>query len=300
MCGVSQCKIGKTGEVKATNDLDTLRTWIGRAESSQDTIDARPARLMQQTLDHEATLKLGDELPPMWHWLYFLSSVPLSGVGRDGHPARGGFLPPVALPRRMWAGGRFELHAPLTIGDQVTKTSTISDVNLKTGSSGDLCFVTVTHDYSVGDSLRFREEQDLVYRDDPKPGAPARSPKPAPTEADWTREVSPSEVQLFRYSALTFNSHRIHYDRDYCRDVEGYPGLVFHGPLTATLLAGLAASECDGQLATFSFRAMSPLFDTASFAIAGTQGGASASVWAATPDGGLAMQAEVTFQDQSG
>ena len=277
-----------------TNDLDVLLQWKDRAETSTERISAEQCRRMQETLDRIAELNVGDPLPPLWHFITHLTSAPLSRLGRDGHPQRGGFLPPVALPRRMWAGGRFSFTGSIRLGDEVTKTSTIHQIETKTGRTGPLCFVTVRHELAVHGETRVTEDQDLVYREDPAPDALRPQPRPAPRDADWTRIIEPSEVMLFRYSALTFNGHRIHYDRDYARDVEGYDGLVFHGPLTATLLADLAASEM-GPLATFSFRALSPLFDTAPFRIAGVRDGGRARLWAATPGGALAMDAEASI-----
>ncbi|MEE9416146.1 MAG: MaoC family dehydratase N-terminal domain-containing protein [Acidimicrobiales bacterium] len=281
--------------MEPSNEIDVLEGWVGRSESTSDIMTAPWARLMQQTLDREATLVDGDPLPPLWHWIYFLSSVPISEVGRDGHRSRGGFLPPVALPRRMWAGGRLRFDEPIRIGDRVDKTSTISAVTMKQGSSGQLCFVTVTHELTVDGTTCVSEEQDLVYREDPNPESPAPASKPAPDGAQWQRTIEPSEVQLFRYSALTFNSHRIHYDRDYCRDVEGYPGLLFHGPFTATLLVDLAVSNNPNPLREFSFRAVAPLFDTETFTIRGRVDGESSIVWAETANGSLAMTAEAAF-----
>lgn len=277
--------------VTPTNDIEILQTWIGRPATRTEAVSRAHCQRLHETLDLPGTLDDGDPLPPLWHFICHLESAPLSGLGRDGHPQRGGFLPPVALPRRMWAGGRFTFEGDIQVGETVTKTSTVASVTMKTGRTGQLCFVTVRHELSVDGAVRITEEQDLVYREDPAPDAPRPEPKSAPPEADWRETINPSEVQLFRYSALTFNGHRIHYDRDYARDVEGYDGLVFHGPLTATLLAGLAASEL-GPLSSFSFRALSPLFDTAPFTIAGasTEGGA-AELWAETPNGHLAMQA---------
>lgn len=276
-----------------TNDLEILATWKGRTQTSSEVISAAYCQRLHETLDLPGNLEDGDPLPPLWHFITHLSSVPLGQVGRDGHPQRGGFFPPVALPRRMWAGGRFTFVDDIHLGDEVTKTSTIDDVVMKSGRTGELCFVTVRHVLAVGGDERIVEEQDLVYREDPDPAAPKPEPKPAPDDATWSHTIEPSEVMLFRYSALTFNGHRIHYDREYARNVEGYEGLVFHGPFTATLLAGLAAAEL-GPLATFSFRAMSPLFDTAPFTIAGARNGDTAKLWAATPSGGLAMHAEAT------
>ncbi|GAB5471266.1 MAG: MaoC family dehydratase N-terminal domain-containing protein [Rhodospirillales bacterium] len=277
-------------------DQAYLATWVGRSEEAIDVLSARQARLMQTTLDRPADLVAGDPLPPLWHWIYFPVEVLLSGLGRDGHPRLGGFLPPVALPRRMWAGGRFEFLSPLCLEETVKRRSTIARVALKEGRSGKLCFVTVAHSYSVAGEERLREEHDIVYREDPDPGAPSPAPPQAPKDSAWSESVAPSAVQLFRYSALTFNGHRIHYDRDYCRDVEGYPGLVFHGPLTATLLAALAERETAGRLVAFAFTATAPLFDDAPFTLAGKADGAGAKLWAERSDGAQAMSATARFQ----
>ncbi|MEP0942495.1 MAG: MaoC family dehydratase N-terminal domain-containing protein [Rhizobiaceae bacterium] len=276
---------------EATLDETVLRKWIGNTQSATDTLTVEPARLMQATMDHEASLNSGDCLPPVWHWLYFLTGAPMSKLGRDGHAALGEFLPPVALPRRMWAGGRLEFAKPVELGETINKSSSIKDISLKHGKSGALAFVTVRHSYSgpEGDD-RFTEEHDIVYREDPKPDAPKPAPvSPSSATPQHSETITPSTVQLFRYSALTFNSHRIHYDRDYCKDVEGYPGLIFHGPLTATLLADLAVRRIGGKpLKSFSFRAVAPLFDNAPFTIHHDGEG---TVWAETPEGGLAMKA---------
>ena len=276
---------------EATLDESVLRQWIGKTQSATDTLQVEPARLMQATLDRDPTLNAGDPLPPVWHWLYFLSGAPMSKLGRDGHAALGEFLPPVALPRRMWAGGRLEFSKPVELGETINKSSAIQDIALKHGKSGALAFVTVRHTFTgpEGDE-RFTEEHDIVYREDPKPDAPKPAPVQAPTTSQYSETVTPSTVQLFRYSALTFNSHRIHYDRDYCIDIEGYPGLIFHGPLTATLLADLAVRRNGNKpLKSFSFRAVAPLFDNAPFTIHHDGEG---TTWAETPDGGLAMKAE--------
>ncbi len=282
--------------MQPTLDPDTLCTWIGRHETRTDTLHTGPANLMEMTLDRDPVLGAGDALPPLWHWLYFLQSARISALGRDGHPAKGGFLPPVALPRRMWAGGRFGFAAPLRMGDTATKTSTIKDVALKHGRSGALCFVTVRHDLGVCGAPAFWEEHDIVYREDPKPDA---VPAPTPligTDWDMTEEITPSEVLLFRYSALTFNGHRIHYDRAYARDIEGHGGLVVHGPLLATLLIDLAGRVMNGAPArAFDFRAHSPLFDTAPFTLHARRAGDTVTLAAATPEGRLAMQATATF-----
>ena len=252
---------------------------------------------MLTILDRDGGFADGDALPPLWHWLYFPTSESLGDLGRDGHPRLGGFLPPVDLPRRMWAGGRFTFDEPLRIGDLVERRSTINSVRLKQGKTGRLCFVTVRHDYRVAGAHRMAEEHDIVYREDPQPGAPSPVPPDAPGEAMWTHTIEPGPVMLFRYSAVTFNGHRIHYDRDYCRDIEGYPGLVFHGPLTATLLLDLALqAQPERRIAAYSFRAISPLFDTAPFRIAGRPGANGIELWAANPEGQLAMEAEAVFE----
>ncbi|MEQ6249989.1 MaoC family dehydratase N-terminal domain-containing protein [Sulfitobacter sp. HNIBRBA3233] len=280
----------------ATLDPETLSRWIGKRETAQDRIDAGPARRMELTLDREARLGDGDALPPLWHWLYFLQTARMSALGRDGHPAKGGFLPPVALPRRMWAGGRFGFSQPLVLGTEATKTSTIKDVAVKQGRSGALCFVTVRHEVASNAQSAFWEEHDIVYREDSGPDAPPAAPTPEIGD-DWetVETVTPSEVLLFRYSALTFNGHRIHYDRDYATGVEGHAGLVVHGPLIATLLVDLAQRVMGRAPLAFDFRAMSPLFDTAPFNIHARTEGDEVTLAAATPQGRLAMQAKARF-----
>ncbi|MEO0493782.1 MAG: MaoC family dehydratase N-terminal domain-containing protein [Actinomycetota bacterium] len=278
-----------------TNDIEILRDWIGREQVIVHPIEPGVVRRFELTLDREPSLHPGDPLPPMWHVAFFLEVAPTAGLGTDGHPARGGFLPPVALPRRMWAGSRIEFHAPIPVGADAVKTSTVDDVVIKEGKSGTLCFVTVSHRTEVEGALCIAEHQDLVYRDDPDADAPTPQPKPAPTDADVTESITPSEVLLFRYSALTFNGHRIHYDRRYAGDVEGYDGLVVHGPLTATLLADLATRD-GGDLATFSFRGVSPLLDTSSFSIHGRRTDDGMDLWASNATGGLAMTAAATFR----
>ncbi len=280
---------------EATLDPTILSRWIGKSEETSDYLSVKQARLMQTTMDQAASLEEGDPLPPLWHWIYFPVEVPLGGLGRDGHPKLGGFLPPVALPRRMWAGGRLTFAAPLPLGREARKRSTIKAVNPKEGRSGPLCFVTVEHRYAVDGSDCLIEEHDIVYRADPAPDDPKPDPKQPPEQGAWRERVTPSPVQLFRYSALTFNGHRIHYDRDYCRDVEGYPGLVFHGPLTGTLLAALAERRKGARLKSFFFKALAPLFDVEPFTIDGRPEGEGAELWAETPQGHLAMTATAAY-----
>lgn len=279
-------------------DLDLLRAWVGRSEARDDLIHAGLVNAMAATLDRDESYRAGDPLPLLWHWMFFWAVSPASGIGPDGHPRRGGFLPPVELPRRMWAGGRLTFHAPLPVASDVTRVSTIKDVTAKSGSSGRLAFVTVAHEISANGILAVREEHDIVYRDNPQPGAAPAAPKAAPTDAQWSRTLHPDPVLLFRYSALTFNGHRIHYDRSYVTEVEGYPGLIVHGPMIATLLMDLLRRELPGrEVREFSFRAVSPVFDIDAFSVNGklNADGKTVQLWAANARGELAMQAEAVL-----
>ena len=219
-----------------------LREWVGRTEQRSDTVTAAPLAALAATLDR------ADPAPvaPLAHWLYFLPAARQSGIGADGHPKRGGFLPPMALPRRMWAGGRLRFQHALKVGDRVRRTSTITRVDAKDGRSGALVFATVRHEISNAAGVALTEEHDIVYRADPQPGAMPPAPVPAPTDEAFSRRIEPDPVLLFRCSALTFNGHRIHYDRSYVTGVEGYSGLIVHGPLIATLLVDLLRRELPG------------------------------------------------------
>jgi len=272
-----------------------LQAWTGREVEVNDQLRAQPSHFMQATLDMEPSLSVGDTLPPLWHWLYFLEAKQASELGRDAHPKKGGFLPPVPLPRRMWAGGRITFHAPLIIGADAIRRSTIKTIVEKNGRTGDLCFVTVEHTIFQGEQLVLNEEQDIVFREDPKPGTPAPELTPAPDNPEFSQTVTPTQVMLFRYSALTFNGHRIHYDVDYARDVEGYNGLVFHGPLTATLLLGLASANMDRHPKRFEFRARSPISGMQPFRISGRSNGDTTTLWATSHDNALAMTASADF-----
>ena len=280
--------------------LDHLRSWEGRTETLHDEITAAPVRNLSATLDRDDPVPAaGTELPPLWHWLYFLPSHRQSELGADGHARRGGFLPPVPLPRRMWAGGRLQWHAPLRVGEPITRESRIVSVAHKSGRSGDLVFVLVRHEIRNAEGLALTEEHDIVYRAAARPGDPVPAPQAAPADATWSREIVPDDVLLFRYSALTFNGHRIHYDRRYVTEVEGYPGLVVHGPLIATLLVDLARRERpDARLASFSFKAVRPTFDLHPFRVSGQPAadGKEARLWAQDHEGWLTMQAEATFR----
>ncbi|HMO47955.1 MAG TPA: MaoC family dehydratase N-terminal domain-containing protein [Rubrivivax sp.] len=278
-------------------DIDHLRSWIGRSEQMHDTATAAPPKALTATLDRDDAPAAGDALPPCWHWLYFLPMARQSEIGADGHPRRGGFLPPVPLPRRMWAGSRIDFHAPLHVGQALSRDSYIEDVRLKEGRSGPLVFVNVRHEIRAGGELAITERHDIVYRGLAAPGEPAPAGVPTPEDAAWTREIVPDDVLLFRYSALTFNGHRIHYDRRYVTEVEGYPGLVVHGPLIATLLLDLLRRELPGASVThFAFKALSPIFDIAPFQVCGRRDDArTVKLWARTRAGHLAMDAGATL-----
>lgn len=289
-----------------TDSMEHLRQWIGRKEAFDDLATAWPAMAMSATLDrHDAPLKDGDAIPDGWHWLYFLETAPASELAHDGHPKRGGFLPPVTLPRRMWAGGRLEFRRPIKIGERMKRESEIIAVDPKTGKSGDLVFVTVRHTVSVSGQIAVVEEHDIVYRDAARPvtgnaaGATAALPpgKPAPANPVWRHEVMPDEVMLFRYSALIFNAHRIHYDLDYCRKEEGYPGLIVHGPLQTTLLLDLCRRHAGKPVRKLDYRAMSPLFHNERLSVGGipSADGSGAQVWTAGPAGNVAMSGSVQF-----
>jgi 3-methylfumaryl-CoA hydratase len=273
-----------------------LRQWIGKKEQSSDVVTATPYAALSATLDWPAERPpAGTPLPPLWHWLYFLPLYRQADVGPDGHATRGGFLPPVSLPRRMWAGSQLEFSQPLRIGDTISRHSTIVDVTEKQGRTGALVFVKVRHEIHRADepSPALVEFHDLVYRDVPTAGVAAQAPTMAPATPSWEREITPDPVLLFRYSALTFNGHRIHYDRSYVTEVEGYPGLVVHGPLIATLLLDLLRREMpDADVAQFQFKAVRPLFDLEAFSVCGRMTGASSvQLWARSREGWLTMDA---------
>ena len=275
--------------------LDHLRDWVGRHEQRDDTVTAAPLAGLIATLDRvdDPVPATGTALPPLAHWLYFLPQAPQREIGADGHAQRGGFLPPVPLPRRMWAGGRLSFAHPLRVGEAVTRRSTIASVDAKQGRSGALVFVTVAHEISSAQGVAIREEHDIVYRDHPAAGAVSPAAALAPTDAQFSRAIVPDPVLLFRYSALTFNGHRIHYDRPYVTEVEGYPGLIVHGPLIATLLVDLLRRERPGiELKQFDFKAASPLFDTDPFTLCGKrEPDGSFALWARNHLGQLAMSA---------
>lgn len=283
-----------------TEENNHLRQWIGRSETQKDILHASHLAGLSALLDGDGHAPgVGTPLPPTAHWLFFQPRAPQSEIGADGHPKRGGFMPAIKLPRRMWAGSRLDYIRPLLVGQEVTRTSSILDINEKQSAAGALIFVTLKHAYDGPDGLALVEEQDIVYRDDPAPNSPAPKPKPAPEEFDWDASAQPDEVMLFRYSALTFNSHRIHYDFDYATTVEGYSGLIVHGPLTATLLIeNFRKKTPDAVLKNYHYRAVSPLIcgDRITFAGAALNDANSADVWAKNSNGNLSMSGKVNWR----
>jgi 3-methylfumaryl-CoA hydratase len=302
-----------------------LTDWVGRSETLHDTITEAPVRALNATLDHPALpIERGMHLPPLWHWLYFLPHHRQSEIGADGHAQRGGFLPPVPLPRRMWAGSQFEFRAPVRVGDAVARTSTIDNVTTKEGRTGKLVFVKVRHELRCNSAAdpAIVEFHDIVYRDAKKPGdvdpPPVKAPSvdagsedsgsgsPGPEsrplggqrlQGAWGRTIVPDDVLLFRYSALTFNGHRIHYDRKYVTEVEGYPGLIVHGPLIATLLMDLLRRHApDAEVVSFRFKAVRPTFDLHPLRVNGQRDGNSVKLWAQDHEGWLTMDAVATLR----
>lgn len=254
-----------------------LDNWIGRSQSVPDRMDLSRATAMQATLNHtQPSLIEGSILPPLWHWLYFWDQVQHEELARDGHAKRGGFLPPVELPRRMWAAGDVEFLSPLALGARAERQSHIASIEQKNGKTGELVFVTVIHEIIGNGECHLREKQTIVYREAAAgdQSSPSRSTSTAAgmiaPAADFSQVITPDSLMLFRYSALTFNAHRIHYDRGYVMDEEDYPGLLVHGPLMATLLADLATTQYpELSLSNFTFRATKPVFDLAPFNICG-------------------------------
>jgi 3-methylfumaryl-CoA hydratase len=288
---------------------DELKQWIGRTEKVSDVITATPYAALSATLDRPPSRPApGTLLHPLWHWLYFLPLHAQSDIDPDGHAMRGGFLPPVPLPRRMWAGSQFEFHDALKVGDAVTRVSTIENVDTKSGRTGMLVFIKVRHDIrrNGDENVALTEVHDIVYREAANADASSPAPRTARADAQWERVVVPGEVLLFRYSALTFNGHRIHYDRRYATDVEGYPGLVVHGPLLATLLLDLLyRKQPDARVLRFEFRAVRPTFDGNHFHVCGAPARDNAAngnpdsrrihLWAKDHDGWLTMDAMATI-----
>ena len=273
--------------------LEKYTQWIGRSETRRDVASPAPLVSLSALLDRDdPPPNAGDVAPPLAHWLYFLPNYRNSEAGEDGHSGPGsGLLPEMPLPRRMWAGSRLEFLEPLRVGAEITRVSTIRDVKVKSGRSGSLVFVTVRHEVRDGLGTVLTDEHDIVYRGET---ALAARPTPAQRGAVWRREIRPDPVLLFRYSAVTFNSHRIHYDHPYVTQVEGYPGLVVHGPLIATLLVDLfRRQKPEAELKRYTFRALRPLYDTHAFHTCGApdEGARVARLWTRDHEGAMTMDA---------
>jgi 3-methylfumaryl-CoA hydratase len=280
-------------------DLEQLRQWVGRTAEAEDI--ATPAlveRFCTTLLPHLAPFDEG--LTPLgFHWCLAPQAVAMSALGRDGHPSLGSFLPPVPFPRRMWAGGEIEVAAPIPIGSRVVRRSVVADIVLKQGRSGPLCFVSVGHEYATANGIALKERQDLVFRDEPRleemPGTPSQQSRNDSPEPNLVWTITPSSVLLFRYSALTFNGHRIHYDHPYATGVEGYPGLVVHGPLQATFLFNAAATVLNRPPQRFSYRSIRPIYSGAPFQVCASQSSdGQVECWIEDADKNRAMLATVT------
>ncbi|MEI5996510.1 MaoC family dehydratase N-terminal domain-containing protein [Paraburkholderia bengalensis] len=270
----------------AANDAHTQR--------AADTVEPAAVAAMSATLDYDRPPLPGEPLPHLWHWIFFRPTVPQSQIAHDGHPKKGGFLPDLGLPRRMWAGGRLRFLAPLSVGSAITRESTIVDIAEKQGRTGRLGFVTVNHKIWCEGMLAIDEEHDIVYREPAAPGSPAASPVTAPDHAQWHRDIVPDEVLMFRYSALTFNAHRIHYDKPYATQTEGYPNLVVHGPLIATLLMDLLRRQRPAAtVLDFSYKAMRPSFAGNVMHLCGrpSADGRTVELWSKDHEGWLTMSA---------
>lgn len=278
-------------------DIDHLRSWIGRTQERSDCVQPRLVESFNAILNASSGPALGDPAPLGIHWCLAPDIAPMSELGPDGHPARGGFLPPVPLPRRMWAGGQLDFSGGFRVGDIIARRSRIEAVEQKAGRSGTLVFVTVRHDYLTPRGIALSERQDIVYRDQdakaaarPETQVPA-SPAADAVIADHSRTIDATATLLFRYSALTFNGHRIHYDLPYAINEEHYPGLVFHGPLQATFLLRLAAEISETPLRTFSYRSVAPLFAGSQISIHATGSEDGIDLWVADQQGVPTMKA---------
>lgn len=286
-----------------TVDIAQLQEWIGRSQSLEDLATPAKSAGLRATLDYDSD-PWGGQLFPVGYWLHFTPDAPQHELAADGHPHKGGFLPPIPFPRRMWAGSDVAFHRPIAVGDPLREVQTIKNVVHKSGRSGDLVFLTVDHEIFAAGELAVTDVQTIVYREAaPAQRAPEQSAAeraalaPADTsDWDYSYVVRPTETQLFRYSALTFNAHRIHYDRDYCLNEEGYPGLVVHGPLSATLMVDAFMRNHPGvELKTFAFQARKPIFDNTPVAYVGRETGEGTyEVGAVDPEGAVCLKGTIT------
>ena len=282
-----------------TLSIDDLRSHIGRRLTATDVLHPGPANLLRLAFARaEPELVAGDPLPPAWLALYFLPQYRPEELRPDGSPSDTGVVPPMPLPRRMFAGDRFRFHRPIHVGETLRRETELADMAIKPGSTGTLVFATVLNRIFGREGLAVEEERRTVFREEVKPGERNQAPRrePAPTDVSWRRTVTPEPVVLFRFSALTFNAHRIHYDRRWAMEIEGYPGLVVHGPFTSTQLLDFARDHLAGRrIVGYTTQARAPLFDTGPFELRGrpTSDGRGAELWAVTPDGTVAMSARI-------
>jgi 3-methylfumaryl-CoA hydratase len=275
-------------------DVEHLRSWIGRQEIVEDDLPVVPANALAATFDYAAFMQKGADLPPLWHWIYFLNLHRQSEIGEDGNGRKGGFIPPVPLPRRMFAGAQIFFERPLKLGQRARRESTIEDLTFKKGRTGELAFLKIKVVISDDDGVAFTEHQDLVYRE-PATAAQPTGGAPSRRSSDWNETIEPSYALLFRYSALIFNAHRIHLDRPYAIGQQGYGGLVVHGQLIATMLAELASKHVSSPMKSFRFKAIRPVLDVAPFSILGARSGETVTLWAEDAAGEVAMEAEASF-----
>jgi 3-methylfumaryl-CoA hydratase len=280
-------------------DIDDFKAWVGREHRRVEPLGIFPARALAAALDRSRLPEAGEPLPPSWHWLYFLDTPSSTGTGVDGHPQKGGFLPPIPLPRRMWAGGSVRVVQPLQLGPPAEKLSVIRSVEVKGGKTGSLVFVNLDHEIHQFSRLCISEQQTLVYRDMPAGFTPLPDGETAAVAADWAASVEPSPVLLFRFSALTYNGHRIHYDRDYATRQEFYPGLVVQAPLLATLLVDLALDNTHMPVRQFQFRAIRPTFDLGPVRLCGARSGSDVTLWSADRDNFVGMRVTAILGEPS-
>ncbi len=282
---------------KTQPKAETLKAYVGRNRIERDVVAASQAQTMAALLDLDpAEFQTGAALPEYWHWIYFKPIVPQSNLGIDGHPRRGTFLPPIELPRRMWAGGRLQFLQPIGIGDEIERKTEILSVEEKDGRSGKLVVLKLRHLISNASGPCVDEQQDLVYCEIPKSDQTSRRQTTPPDDVQWKETFLPNVVILFRYSALTFNNHRIHYDYPYVTQVEGYRGLVVHGPLTALLLLEAAKRHTKKAPISYQYRAIAPLFNDEPITLAGRTKETESDVWAIGPTGAVAMQGRVGWK----
>ena len=281
-------------------NLNDYADWVGKILKAEDTLSISPLNRMSATLESQSReFSTGDEIPHLWHWLYFLESTPRPMLAQDGHAKKGGFLPPITLPRRMWAGSRFSFKKNLKAGERVFRTSCIKDIAVKQGKSGTLVFVKVLHEINNNTGLALSEEHDIVYREKPTSTAIPPTTKQSEVKPDFSETFTPDPVILFRYSALTFNGHRIHYDREYVTNTEGYPGLLVHGPLLATLLIdNFQRHQPDLKITDFEFKALHPVFDLNPLKICSTNPDSDnkAVLWIEDHQQNLCMRASVSIE----